>query len=273
MDDQEALAALDEFRKRLTGEVAQAFQSRGATYGRERFSAWRRRFAKFLDEHFPGESSVLNAKLTHYVLSAHFGESDEQQFWRVDGDIVLSYIDSLKLDIEHGEYEAATATARSKKSVKGAKMQKSKGQTKVFIVHGHDELTKIKTARFVESLGFEAIILHEQVSNNKTIIEKIETYTDVDFAIVLYTPDDKGEANAAVADGKLKSRARQNVVFEHGYLMGRLGRDCVVPLVNGDIELPGDISGMVYVTDANWEITVAREMKSVGLDVDFNKLA
>lgn len=152
-------------------------------------------------------------------------------------------------------------------------MQKSKGQTKVFIVHGHDELTKIKTARFVESLGFEAIILHEQVSNNKTIIEKIETYTDVDFAIVLYTPDDKGEANAAVADGKLKSRARQNVVFEHGYLMGRLGRDCVVPLVNGDIELPGDISGMVYVTDANWEITVAREMKSVGLDVDFNKLA
>jgi predicted nucleotide-binding protein len=273
VEKQESLTTLDGFGERLTGEVLEAFRTRGSSYGRERFDAWKRRLVKFLDQNFPGQSRILNAKLTHYALSVHYGESEEQRFWRQDGEIALSYIDSLKVDIEHGEYETPTTTATPTEAVKGKKVQKSKEQTRVFIVHGHDELTKVNTARFVESLGFKAIILHEQVSNSMTIIEKIETYTDVDFAIVLYTADDKGESNSAAAEGKLKSRARQNVVFEHGYLMGKLGRGHVVPLVSGDIELPGDISGVVYVSDTNWQITVAREMKSVGLDVDFNKLA
>lgn len=45
-------------------------------------------------------------------------------------------------------------------------------KNKIFIVHGHDELAKVEVARFVEKLGLEAIILHEQASSGNTIIEK-----------------------------------------------------------------------------------------------------
>jgi len=144
-------------------------------------------------------------------------------------------------------------------------------RTKVFIVHGHDETAETKTARFIEKLGFEAIILHEQASSGKTIIEKIEHYSNVGFGIVLYTPCDLGGKTT----DSLKSRARQNVVFEHGYLIGKIGRNNVCALVKGDIETPNDISGVVYVKmdDSNaWHFKIAKEMKNSGYDIDMNKL-
>lgn len=146
-------------------------------------------------------------------------------------------------------------------------------RSKVFIVHGHDDLAKTETARFVELLGFVPIILHEQASGGKTIIEKIEEYSNVGFGIVLYTPCDVGGKNAEPHN--LQSRARQNVVFEHGFLNGKLGRHNVCALVKGALETPNDISGVVYVSmDENgaWKIQLAKEMRSSGYDVDMNKI-
>ncbi|PAQ14732.1 DNA-binding protein [Bacillaceae bacterium SAOS 7] len=145
--------------------------------------------------------------------------------------------------------------------------------TKVFIVHGHDNAAKQETARFIERLGLNAIILHEQVNQGKTIIEKIEENTNVGFAIVLYTPCDLGKAKD---DLDLKDRARQNVIFEHGYLTGKLGRQRVSALVKGNVEKPNDISGVVYIDMDNgggWKVSLAREMKSVGYDIDMNKIS
>jgi predicted nucleotide-binding protein len=146
-------------------------------------------------------------------------------------------------------------------------------KSQIFIVHGHDEVAKSKTARFVEKLGFEAIILHEQASSSKTIIEKIEEYSNVGFGIILYTPCDIG--GKQISNPELKSRARQNVVFEHGFLIGKIGRSNVCALVKGDIETPNDISGVVYVSmdeaDA-WRYTIARELKKAGYNVDMNRI-
>ena len=64
---------------------------------------------------------------------------------------------------------------------------------KVFIVHGHDETLKQTVARIVEKQGIEAIILSEKVNQGKTIIEKIEDYSDVEAAICLFTNDDEGK--------------------------------------------------------------------------------
>ena len=94
-------------------------------------------------------------------------------------------------------------------------------KSKVFIVHGHDNAAKEAVARFVEKIGLEAIILHEQASSGNTIIEKIEANSNVGFGIVLYTPCDLGASQEK--KDELKPRARQNVVFEHGYLMGKIG--------------------------------------------------
>lgn len=143
---------------------------------------------------------------------------------------------------------------------------------KVFIVHGHDTEAKLEIARFIEKIGFEPIILHEQASNSKTIIEKIESYSDVGFGIVLYTDCDVG---AKKSDFKhLNKRARQNVVFEHGFLIGKLGRSNVCSLVKGDIETPNDISGVVYTSmdSGHWQIELAKEMKASGYAVDMNKV-
>lgn len=146
-------------------------------------------------------------------------------------------------------------------------------KSKVFIVHGHDELAKTEAARFVEKMGFEPIILHEQASLGSTIIEKIEKYSNVGFGVVLYTPCDVG---AKINDeSNFKSRARQNVVFEHGFLIGKLGRKNICALVKGNVETPNDISGVVYVSmdeHGAWKLSLAKEMRSSGYDVDMNKI-
>jgi len=145
-----------------------------------------------------------------------------------------------------------------------------KKKDKVFIVHGHDNETKQEIARFIDNLGLEAIILHEKASSGMTIIEKIEHYSDEsDFAIVLYTACDKGR-KATETTTPAKYRARQNVVFEHGYLMAKLGRKNVCALVKGEIETPNDISGVVYVSIDSagaWKIDISKELRACGYQI------
>jgi predicted nucleotide-binding protein len=141
---------------------------------------------------------------------------------------------------------------------------------KIFIVHGRDNESKQELSRYIESLGIEVIILHEQASSGMTIIEKIEHYSnEVDFAFVLYTACDHGRG---IHETKVhpKNRARQNVVFEHGYLMAKLGRKNVCALVKGEIETPNDISGVVYVgldSVGAWKMEVNKELNACGYNI------
>ena len=136
---------------------------------------------------------------------------------------------------------------------------------KVFVVHGHDNELKESVARYLERLGFEAIILHEQINGGQTIIEKLESATaNIKYAVVLYSGDDEG------ANGQ--RRARQNVIFEHGYLTGKLGRKNICVIMDDNIEHPSDNEGVVYVSRQEWKIKLADEMKGVGLPVDKNRV-
>ena len=142
---------------------------------------------------------------------------------------------------------------------------------KVFVVHGHDEGAREKIARFLERLGFEAVILHEQPSRGRTVIEKVEGHSDVGFAVVLLTPDDEG----CVKGGTSRPRARQNVVLELGYFIGRLGRTHVCALKRGeDLEIPSDFEGVVYVPFDNaegWKLALGRELEAAGFNIDWGK--
>jgi Predicted nucleotide-binding protein containing TIR -like domain len=145
---------------------------------------------------------------------------------------------------------------------------------KIFIVHGHDDAAKEAMARIIERIGYKPIILHEQADEGDTIIEKIEKHSNVNFAVVLYTECDLGRAKNAPINEE-KNRARQNVVFEHGYLLAKLGREKVCALVKGEVETPGDISGVVYtkmLSDGGWKIQLLRNMQAAGLDVNANCL-
>ena len=115
---------------------------------------------------------------------------------------------------------------------------------KVFVVHGHDEGAREAVARFLERLGFEAIVLHERANQGRTVIEKVEVHGDVGFAVVLLTPDDEGAKRGEA----LQPRARQNVLLELGYFIGRLGREQVCALKRGQVEFPSDFGGVAYAS-------------------------
>lgn len=164
--------------------------------------------------------------------------------------------------------ESASAPQQASKPAPERKIDRNK----IFIVHGHDNSAKLEVARFIEKIGFEPIILHEQASESKTIIEKIETYSDVGFGVVIYSPCDVGGKN--IDPPELSGRARQNVVFEHGFLIGKLGRSKVCPIVTGSVETPNDISGIVYTSmdSSSWQIELAKELRAAGYPVDMNNV-
>lgn len=141
----------------------------------------------------------------------------------------------------------------------------------VFIVHGHDEGARETVARFLEKIDLKPIILHEQPNMGRTIIAKFrDEAATTAFAVVLMTPDDHGAKDGAPT----KKRARQNVVFELGFFIGALGAEKVTALVKGDVEKPSDFEGVVYISldQPNWKLDLAREIKSSGLGIDFNKV-
>jgi len=141
---------------------------------------------------------------------------------------------------------------------------------KVFLVHGHDEAALQAVARFLTTLELTPIILHEQASRGRTIVEKLEHHGDVGYAVILLTPDDVG----GTSPDKLQSRARQNVVLELGYFFGRLGRDRVCALYKGELELPSNVLGVIYIpfdSGGGWRLRLAKELKAAGFPVDMNK--
>ena len=148
--------------------------------------------------------------------------------------------------------------------------EKGAPSRKVFIVHGHDEGAREAVARFLTDIDFQPIILHEQASQNRTVIEKVEHHGDVGFAVVLLTPDDVGGSR----DGEQQPRARQNVILELGYFIGRLGRERVCALKR-ELEIPSDFGGVVYETfDASrgWKQALGKELSAAGYEIDWNKV-
>jgi predicted nucleotide-binding protein len=141
---------------------------------------------------------------------------------------------------------------------------------KVFVVHGHDDAVRESVARFLLLSGCDPIILNEQASRNRTVIEKIEANQDVRFALVLLTPDDEG----AKKGEPLQPRARQNVLLELGYFMAKLGRGNVCALKRGDVEIPSDFAGVIwtaYDSAGAWKKELAKELEAAGFAVDWKK--
>lgn len=169
------------------------------------------------------------------------------------------------------EEEIEDATAETKTPSVDKVKPASYSSRKIFIVHGHDEGALETIARFIQQIGFDPIMLHEQPNKGRTIITKFrEEAVGVDFAVVIMTPDDQGGKHS----GDTRPRARQNVVFELGFFIGALGQERVAALVKGDVERPSDFDGVVYIPldQGHWKIDLAKELKAAGFEVDFNSV-
>lgn len=147
--------------------------------------------------------------------------------------------------------------------------QQTYDRMSVFLIHGRDHGARDIVASFLRRLGVEVVILGEKPDEGKTIIEKFERHSGVQFAVAVFTPDDLG---GLAGDGP-RPRTRQNVIFEFGYFIGKLGRENVRALVKGELEVPSDYSGVLYVPlddSESWKLGLIRELRSAGFDVDAN---
>ena len=143
----------------------------------------------------------------------------------------------------------------------------------VFVVHGRDQGALAEVKQVLIQLGLDPVVLQDLPNQGRTIIEKFEDYAQVGFAVVICTPDDEGKL--AQGDREPQPRVRQNVVFEWGYFIGELGRARVCALIKGEVEIPSDYAGVLYVEmDGNgaWKLRLARELKQAQYAVDANKL-
>ena len=230
------------------------------------FEAWHTKAERFLIKKF-GENSLEYKKfLNTYFTPLVWCSGDEEQEIR---DSIKWCADALRSCKAIFETYLEDIAEENDNNTQFVKKIAPINMDKIFIVHGHDEELKQSVARIIEKQNIEAIILSEKANQGRTIIEKFEDYSDVGGAICLFTSDDVGKAKA---ESEEKSRTRQNVILETGYFMGNLGRNRVVILADEGIEIPSDLSGIVYTNTANWQIDLLKELKAMGYWVDFNKL-
>jgi predicted nucleotide-binding protein len=192
-----------------------------------------------------------NNKIEHHLIMHHDFELDKK--------IMNEGIDKTRYFIDES------------KKMKTKTISLDKNQ--VFIVHGHDDKSKLELARLLENdFKLKVLILHEQPNKGNTIIEKLERYSQYPgFVFVLLTPDDFGGKNININSKKRQSkfRARQNVILELGYFLGKLGRERVCCLYKNGVEIPSDINGVLYIPfkdnikDCYQDIKI--ELESVGM--------
>jgi len=145
---------------------------------------------------------------------------------------------------------------------------------KIFVVHGQDNEMKTDVTQTLQKLDLEPIILHEKPNSPQTLIEKISDYAHVSFAVVLVSPDDLAYPEEKTPD-EAKHRAGQNVIFELGYFLGRLGRQNVIAIYRKkkDFEIPNDYNGVLWIEyKTGWYFELIKELQACNFDVDANKL-
>lgn len=250
--------------KKLIGDISFLLQNKVTTEG-DSFITWKNRVELFLNRRYGSSSFELQQfkEISFYRSSiAELNGMISVDHWpecRKGLHIAQDLLNTLLVDLK--DEDTAVPTSAPQKQLSNFQ--------KVFIVHGHDGELKESVARIIEKQGIEATILSEKENQGKTIIEKIERNSEVGGAICLFTADDYGKEKEETEE---KARARQNVVFEAGFFMGKLGREHVVLLADPGIEMPSDLSGVVYTNTRNWQFDLLRELKKMGYGVDLNKL-
>lgn len=259
--------ALEKLRERA--ESLKALTNSVSESGDPEFKKWRRDTEVALERIFGQDTRhIRDFKGISFTPSAFSMDNPDPAFARALRSGMASteaLLRSMAEEIEEYWDEAGDAVCEISTVT-------TKESNRVFVVHGHNEAVREITARLLEKLGLEPVILHEQPNRGRTIIEKFIDYADVAFAIVLLTSDDVGGKSAEI----LQPRARQNVLLELGFFLGRIGRDRVAALYEEGVEVPSDYDGVLFVpldSAGGWRFLLARELKAAGLAVDFNRIA
>jgi len=147
-----------------------------------------------------------------------------------------SFVVALKEDFDSGRSPSFAGAAETADSghlvVRGSRI--------VFLVHGHDELNMRRLEDLLRGWHLEPVILSFKPGRGRTLIEKFEEEARrAAFAFVLFTPDDLIQGRDAQY-----FQVRPNVLFELGWLYGRLGRQRVCIVSKRGTAIPSDLDGI-----------------------------
>ena len=148
----------------------------------------------------------------------------------------------------------------------------SRSPNRVFVVHGRNEQARDEVVSYLDRVGMEGIVLHDQPNMGRHLLTKfIGEAKLVTFAVVLMTDDDVGSAKG----GTQAPRARQNVILELGYFLAHLGQAKVCALITPGLETPSDFDGIVYIKmaeDQKWKAELLRELYAAKMPVRMDRL-
>jgi predicted nucleotide-binding protein len=246
--------------KELLGRGVETFDA--LTVAEQDFATWDEVNQELLRRRFSNSEVALNYQTRHIGMGGRGTVFQELEMLhsRIGGQI--RKLNSVKQRLPYMAAEESVVQAPMKAAGHGSK---------IFVVHGHDGAVRSEVVEFLESVtGERPVVLHEQADSGRTIIEKFEDHADdAGFAVVLLTGDDLGGDDV----DSLRARPRQNVVLELGFFIGRLTRKRVVALYESGVDLPSDLSGVLYKPLAgNWKIELASELKAADIEVDGTKL-
>jgi predicted nucleotide-binding protein len=268
---QEAIKIIESQLSELSSLFESTRTGRDFDTATEKLVRWKTRTIRLLSDKIShSEGSKLEQIRRNWVTYDKLGD------FKHDVDKYSAFLYTLKEELKSHPEDIFLAEIKQDTTTLLEEKAKISSSRVVFIVHGHDDAIKQSTARFLERLDLKPLILHEQPNKGRTIIEKLEasaSEVDVRYAVILLTPDDIG-ADASEKD-KSRPRARQNVVFELGYFIAKLGRNRVSALYCEGVELPSDYQGVLYTkidSAGAWQMELAREIKAAGIDIDLNKL-
>jgi predicted nucleotide-binding protein len=239
-------------------------EDRVTAFARE-FNGWNEFNIEFLRLQFTDPEIVNDYIGPHGIPPSYISQTQRAQ------DIERAFED--KIAILKSIRDRLPLYEKASKSVTREQMKPKSLGNEVFIIHGHDEGVKQTVARFVEHLGLEPVILDEKAGKSRAIIEKLEQESTTGYAVALITPDDEGKSRREV--GELKLRARQNVILELGYFIGKLSRARICALKVEGVETPSDYHGVEYIPfdeSGGWKLKLANELEAAGYTINRSKL-
>src|ERR1041385_9224120 len=139
---------------------------------------------------------------------------------------------------------------------------------RVFIAHGHNAEIRKAAVELLRRLDLDPVVLVDEAAKGRTLVELLERNAKVDYAVILLTADDLGRAKT---EARSQKRARQNVVFELGFFIGRLGRERVCSLYESGVEIPTDYEAVKYIQldlAGTWKKRLGEELRAAKIPVD-----
>jgi predicted nucleotide-binding protein len=241
-----------------------------------------------------GEATIESLNEFFYDFEKFYKNNNfadwDQGIFICSGKIDEQLFDDLRTNIKRADIRKSISMVAEKSAKsKGTeplktKIEENNESKNIFIVHGRDHSPVRDLENFLFKLGLKPIVLSEQASGGRTIVEQLEKYSNVGYAFVILTPDDmacpKSELEKSPSNDQLKNektfvklnpRSRQNTILEFGYFMGSLGRNKVCCLYKSEIELPTDMLGIIYVKfDKSIEeihYRIINELKEAGYNI------